>query len=182
MCAAPSGNQFWKLRSKHGRDRLFANPQDLWEAACEYFEWCDANPFIKVEQSHKAGKPYFDEKKGEMAVPPDHVKLPVMRPYTLEGLCIYLDVNTIYFNNFETSLKGKEDESSLGFSKVITRIREVIRNQKFSGAASGFFNANIIARDLGLRDATDITSGGDKFPAPQIILTIPAPDDEPTTN
>ena len=25
--AAPKGNQFWMLRSKHGRDKLFATPE-----------------------------------------------------------------------------------------------------------------------------------------------------------
>lgn len=43
---APEGNQFWKLRSKHGRDKLFATPELLWEEACNYFEWCDENPII----------------------------------------------------------------------------------------------------------------------------------------
>lgn len=43
--AAPKGNKFWMLRSKHGRDKLFATPELLWEAACEYFQWCDENPW-----------------------------------------------------------------------------------------------------------------------------------------
>ena len=47
--AAPKGNQFWKLRSKHGRDKLFATPDLLWQAACEYFEWCDKHPWYKSE-------------------------------------------------------------------------------------------------------------------------------------
>ena len=42
------------------------------------------------------------------------------------------------------------------FSQVITRIGKIIYDQKFSGAASGFFNANIIARDLGLADKKEI--------------------------
>jgi hypothetical protein len=25
--AAPKGNKFWMMRSKHGRDKLFASPQ-----------------------------------------------------------------------------------------------------------------------------------------------------------
>ena len=33
------------LRSKHGRDKLFATPELLWDAACEYFQWCDENPW-----------------------------------------------------------------------------------------------------------------------------------------
>ena len=45
---APKGNQFWKLRSKHGRDKLFTTPELLWQAACEYFEWCENNPKIRL--------------------------------------------------------------------------------------------------------------------------------------
>ena len=48
MCAAHVGNQFWKARSKHGRDRLFASADLLWEACCEYFEWVEANPLIEM--------------------------------------------------------------------------------------------------------------------------------------
>ena len=36
----------WMLRSKHGRDKLFATPELLWDAACEYFQWCDENPWV----------------------------------------------------------------------------------------------------------------------------------------
>lgn len=43
------GNQFWKLRSKHGRDTLFSTPEKLWEAACEYFEWATDNHYQKQE-------------------------------------------------------------------------------------------------------------------------------------
>jgi hypothetical protein len=38
---APKGNEFWKLRSKHGRDKLFATPELFWQAALEYFQWND---------------------------------------------------------------------------------------------------------------------------------------------
>ena len=37
-------------------------------------------------------------------------------------------------------------------------IEKTIYKQKFDGATAGSFNANIIARDLGLKDKTDITS------------------------
>ena len=53
MCAAPKGNQFWKLRSKHGRDKLFATPDLLWEAACEYFAYCDKHPWKVVKDKTK---------------------------------------------------------------------------------------------------------------------------------
>ena len=67
-------------------------------------------------------------------------------------------------NDFEKSLKGKTDPQTYEFSSVITRIRETIYQQKFEGAAVGAFNANIIARDLGLADKTinDTTIKGAK--------------------
>ena len=42
--AAPKNNDFWKFRSKHGRDKLFESPELLWEEACKYFQWIKDNP------------------------------------------------------------------------------------------------------------------------------------------
>lgn len=132
--AAPKGNQFWKLRSKHGRDKLFATPELLWEAACEYFQWCEENPLIEIDF------------KGKDA---DRVEIPKMRAFTLHGLCIYLDVSTGYFREFKK-------DCTKDFVLVVTRIEEVIYEQKFTGSAAGFLNPNIIARDLGLKDTQDL--------------------------
>lgn len=132
--AAPVGNEFWKMRSKHGRDKLFESPDLLWEAACEYFQWCENNPLIEVDY------------RGKDAV---QVALPKMRPFTMQGLCLYLDCNTGYFRDF----KAAKHE---GFSPILTRIEETVYNQKFVGAASGFLNPNIIARDLGLADKKEV--------------------------
>lgn len=138
---APKGNQFWKLRSKHGRDTLFESPEKMWEAACEYFQWCDDNPLLEIDF------------RGKDAT---QVTIPKMRAYTMQGLCLYLDCNTKYFYEFKTNLKDKSEEIRKGFSPVITRIEETVFNQKFSGAAAGFLNSNIIARDLGLTDNKNI--------------------------
>lgn len=147
--AAPDGNQFWKIRSKHGREKLFATPKLMWEAACEYFEWCDNNPFQRAEAKViSAGNG-----GGSNA---EIVEVPVMRPYTLHGLCSYLNCNTAYFRTF----KSQERENKEDYSTVISDIEETIYNQKFSGAASGFLNANIIARDLGLSEKTHVEQTG----------------------
>lgn len=152
--AAPAGNQFWKLRSKHGRDILFATPELMWDAACEYFQWCIDNPFYKSE----AKVVNIGDYQSDVRL----IDIPVMRPFTMQGLCQYLDCNTRYFSDFKKTC----DED---FSAIITRIEDVIYNQKFSGAASGFFNSNIIARDLGLRDKQEIDQTIN-VPAPIIIL------------
>lgn len=158
--AAPIGNQFWKLRSKHGRDKLFATPELMWEAACEYFEWCDNNPFYEAEQKKGNTSLRIDaklSKKSIESLTDNIVMLPKMRPYTMQGLCLYLDCNTAFFRQFESELEGKEDQLSKDFSTIIIRIKDVVYNQKYSGAASGFLNPNIIARDLGLSDKKELT-------------------------
>lgn len=133
--AAPKGNQFWKLRAKHGTDKLFKDPKLLWESACEYFDWCDQNPWKKHE-AVKAGD-HFGKT----------VTAPVSRPYTLSGLCLYLDCDQETFNSYK-----KEKD----FFAVIVKIKEIIYTQKFEGAAVGSFNANLISRDLGLVDERNI--------------------------
>lgn len=136
---APKGNQFWKLRSKHGRDALFTSPEKLWQAACEYFEWCEDNPLLSTEYLGKDA---------------EERQIPKMRPFTLTGLCLYLDCNSVYFQHFKETETGKKED----FRNVITRIEETIYTQKFSGAAAGFLNANIISRDLGLIDKKDLNN------------------------
>ena len=152
--AAPFKNNFWLLRSKHGRDRLFASPGLLWKAACEYFQWCVDNPLMEVQQAKAAGKPFKDKESGEVIFPPATIELPKMRAFTIQGLCQYLNCNVRYFEQFEKSLKADAQD----FSSVITRVRETIYNQKFTGAAAGFLNPNIIARDLGLIERKDIAT------------------------
>lgn len=158
--AAPKGNKFWLLRSEHGREKLFATPQLMWEAACEYFEWCIAHPLYEVKPmtiSGGLGSGSSIEK----------VKVPHTRVFTMQGLCRYLGCNTSYFAEFKRNLK-KED---VDFSAVIQQIEETVYEQKFSGAASGFFNANLISRDLGLKDQQDVTSGDKPIAAPNITIT-----------
>ena len=144
--AAPKGNKFWLKRATHGRDRIFKTANDLMEGANEYFNWVSDNPLGKavVYQGD-----VMDE--GE----------PLMRAMTVKGLCIFLDVNSDYLAAFEKGLDLKTDDGK-DFSRVITTIRDIIYEQKFTGAAAGLLNPNIIARDLGLKDKSeqDITSGG----------------------
>lgn len=132
--AAPKGNKFWENRSSHGRDKLFEAPELLWEAAVEYFTWCEENPLYEAKAFNYQGEIQIAE-------------LPKMRAMTLSGLCYYLNCNEAYFRQFNSN--GNE-----GFSTVIEQIEKIIYNQKFQGAAADLLNANIIARDLGLKDVS----------------------------
>ena len=147
------GNEFWKFRSKHGRDKLFATPQLMWEAACEYFQWCEDNPLYESK-----GFAFQGVITTEI--------FPIMRAMTLSQLCFYLNCNEAYFRQFKASLPAGEKD----FSTIINDIEQTIYNQKFQGAAGNLLNANIIARDLGLKEQTE-HSGEIKTTPTTIVFT-----------
>lgn len=101
----------------------------------EYVDWVEANPLMSSELVTYQGVATLAE-------------VPKMRAMTLTGLCIFLDIST------ETWRTYREKEDFLG---VTTRVEEIIRTQKFEGAAGGFLNPNIIARDLGLAEKSELT-------------------------
>lgn len=133
--AAPLGNQFWKARSSHGRNPIFGSADDLWNAACEYFEWVDANPL-------------YEDKLTSFQGVNTHEPVAKMRAMTVEGLCLFLDISKQAYGEYR---------QRNGFGDVTSRIDAVIRSQKFAGAAADLLNANIIARDLGLADKSELS-------------------------
>lgn len=128
--AAPKRNQYWKLRSKHGRDRIIQDPEILNKAADEYFQWCIDNPIIEIDYRGK-----------------DLVKVELPHPQVFQkgGLARWCGL---------ADWRGIEDlkRVSKDFLKVVTRIEGIIRDQKFKYASVNMFNSNIVARDLGLSD------------------------------
>lgn len=146
--AAPKGNQFWKnIDPKDlGRNPNYSSPTELWIEAMGYFKECDETPLVSKE-TRKTDK-YTEQKEIEHKV-----------PYTWQGLYVHLGVcNLDYY-------KKKE-----AFSWIITHIGNIIYNQKFTGAAAGLFNSNIIARDLGLKDASKTEHTGEGGGAIQITI------------
>lgn len=130
------GNELWQLAKNQGKPLAFESPEDMWQRACKYFEWVEENPLLEdVVFNHR-----------DFGI--IHGEIKKKRPFTLFGLCIHMGVRSKYITEFDLTSKPE-------YADVITRIREIIYNQKFEGAASGFFNANIIARDLGLADKSE---------------------------
>ena len=140
---APKGNKFWEKRSTHGRKPIFESDEDLKKCCLEYFDWCHENPLYEM-------KAFLSN--GEILQEP----LYKIRAYTIGGLCIFLDIDQTTWGDWRT----KDD-----FSLVIGQIEAIIRDQKFTGASAGLLNASIIARDLGLKEATqNEISGPDGTP------------------
>jgi len=146
---APPGNEFWKQRTKHGRDKIFTEPETLWNEACKYFNWCDQNPWHRNEVI-KGGK-----MAGEIK------SVAIERPYTMQGLTLYLNISLQYFDNFERNLNPETNEQDKGFMLVLSRIRETISRQKLEGAMVGTFNPMIVSRIEGLSDKQEIRTQQD---------------------
>ena len=150
--AATPGNQWWKLRSKHGRDAIFSTPEILESACEEYFKATD-------ERNDWDGQNWVG-KAGEEVV----VKKKV--PYSLKGLCVFLGVSSRYFNEFKNTDTFKNNKD---FIEVYTRVEDIIQTQQIDGSMMGYYNASLTARLNGLVDKTDMTSGGEPLKA-QIIV------------
>ena len=136
------GNRVWLARSSHGAKPKFSNPDDLWAACTEYFEWVEDNPLWEAKAFAFQGLVTVES-------------LPKMRAMTIDGLCVFLDIESRTWRGW------REDRADL--IPVITRVEEIIRDQKFAGASADLLNANIIARDLGLTDKKEHT-GADGGP------------------
>lgn len=128
--------ELYKMRNPLGRPRKYT-PEELWETACKYFEWCDDHPWTKYE-AIKSGAD-----AGKL------IEMPLKIPYTLEGLCFFCGVA-------ETFLRANRNDGD--FSSVIEEIYKIIETQQFTGASVGAFNSNIIARKLGLVEKTNIST------------------------
>lgn len=143
--AAPDGNNFWQFRSKHGRDKIFETAELLLQEAYKYFQWCVDNPLIAIEYYGK------DAQKCEV---------PKMRAFTIQGLCNFLRVNTEYLHHFLKHQQTLDTKEAKDFCHTITHIKEIIYRQKFEGAAAGFLNANLIARELGISEKSEHEHSG----------------------
>lgn len=136
------GNMFWKMRSSHGANPKFENEEDLKAACEEYFEWVTNSPL-------------YEDKVGFYEGSATHTPVAKMHAMTLDGLCIFLGISIVTWRDWR--------DKRADLSSVISWAESVIKHQKFIGAAAGLLNANIISRDLGLVDKSDMTSDGERL-------------------
>lgn len=147
--APPKGNQFWKARSKHGPDRIFATPNDLWAACCEYFQWIEDNPLYAAETVKYKGFATLTD-------------VPKMHAMTIAGLCIFLGV----IPKTWASYRALEE-----YTDITDAVEAIIYQQKLSGAAADLLNQSIIARELGLKDKSErAITGADGGPIKTVAI------------
>jgi hypothetical protein len=142
------GNTFWQNRDPDnvGRPKAIKSPDELWGYFVDYCQIVNDSPWIKHDF------------KGKDAVA---VEIKLALPYTWYGFDNYLFSQKIIDNLDDYKANKKKKYSD--FCSIIARIDKVIFDRKYNGASVNAFNASIIARDLKLVDASDITTGGKKL-------------------
>lgn len=115
------------------KPKYIETPEKLWE----YFE-----AYVKHESEHPMYKREYVGKEGE----PVDTALQV--PITFEGFECYL-ADKDYISDLG-QYSANRDNAYKEYVPIITRIRNNCFSQNFKGAAVGLFNANLIAKKLGL--------------------------------
>jgi hypothetical protein len=135
--AAPKNNQYWKLANDWKKPKRY-QPDEILDKAKEYAIWCERNPLHELKVFGTGIK----------------MSVPKMRAMTIHGFCLFCNM---------ASSTWYEYEKQEAYSEIITHIKDLFFAQKFEGAAAELLNANIIARELGLSEKTDITSKGERI-------------------
>lgn len=124
--------------SKH---KYIETPEKMWELFEEYVKHERDNPMTKREYVGREGTP---------------VDTPLETPITFEGFeCFLADKKVI---NDLGDYSKNDDERYTDYAPIITRIRKNCFVHNFRGASVGLFNANLIARKLGLTEKQEIKS------------------------
>lgn len=120
-----------------GRPKKIESPELLWQYFEEYVIHERNNPMYKVEYVGKEAR---------------IERTPLETPLTFEGFECYLADRGII--NDLGDYSSNKDERYNDFATIIARIRGNCYVHNLKGAAVGLFNANIIARKLGLVEKT----------------------------
>lgn len=166
-----AANTFWKRKSKYyggGAKRLLDNAEKLMQEAYTYFTWCDKNPLIRYELMKQGGRAVL-------------VEVPLGRPYTMSGLCVYLGVSGSYFRSAKGHIRnkieeGKAKQNEIEVLEAIEVIEAITQTQNVEGAAVGKFAANLVARLHNIADNVNQNTAGDS------VIRITVRDDETAEN
>lgn len=131
-------NEFWKARGTKPVIPAGTSPELLWAVCEEYFQWVTDNPL-------HAGKIVSFQGTSTLEAEPR------MRAMSLGALCLFIGISRGAWENWKRERPLLAD--------TIAMVEEVIRTQKFEGAAGGILNAGIISRDIGLSEKVETTGG-----------------------
>lgn len=123
-----------------GRPPVFDTPQEFLMAAVRYFRWIENHPLQEEKIFQYQGEIIRDEQSK-------------MRPYTKQGLASFLRIPVSRLDSY----KGRQDPE---WAEAVEMVEQIMYEQKFSGAAAGLLNSQIISRDLGLAEKSELSGPG----------------------
>lgn len=125
-------NSHWQMVDRGSRV-IINTPEQMWEAAKDYFKWCDDNP-LKAKRTLTSGKTQGDK-----------VEVEFVRPYTIKGFCLHANISEAYLNDIGNST-NKSSEEYL----VLERILYVIHTQNVEGAVVDMYNPLMVTKLLNM--------------------------------
>jgi len=118
--------------------KYIETPEKMWELFCDYVEHERQNPMYKVEYVGRDG---------------ETKRTPLETPITFEGFECYLADKGV-INDLGHYVANRDNQYT-DYVTIITRIRNNCFVHNFKGASVGLFNANLIAKKLGLIEKTE---------------------------
>jgi len=142
-------DEIWQLGCRPFGGGQFRTPDEMLEAAYEYFQWCDQHPLIRKEAVKYQGFLSIGE-------------IEVRRPYSMEGLTLHLGVASSFFRSRKIEIRKKAEEANastldIEMLEAIERVELIVRTQQIEGALISEFNAGLVAR---LNNITDTSNTG----------------------
>ena len=156
---APKGNKF--AIGNSGRSKKWSTPEELQADINAYFDWCDSNPLVQYHNSQ------IDKETGKP------LEFEISRPYTIEGLCSFLECDRLTLINYQKE-EGYEE-----FFNTIKAAKNKIQQNKVERGLTGLSPATTTIFDLknnhGYKDKSeyDHTTDGDKIAGSPIIIGNP---------
>lgn len=137
-----------------GRPRLIESPEQLLEHVLSYFRWLENNPHHSAQVSSYQGDAHI-------------VDVPRKRVATIRGLCLHIGCSYDVWLDWRGARPGSKNQRP-DLQPVMHWAETAIYEDKYNGAASGLLNANLIMRDLGLAERSEV-SGPNGGPQETVI-------------
>jgi hypothetical protein len=139
------------------KPKLIETPERLLELFKEYVKHESENPMYRIDYVGKEGK---------------QVKTPLETPITFDGFEVYL-YNQEIINDLGDYSKNKDGRYS-EYAPIIAYIRKHCYVHNFKGAAVKLFDPNLIARKLGIKDSSDVTTNGESINEIKVNIIKPS--------
>ncbi len=119
---------------RNGKEQVYNSSDKLLSKAFEYFAWCEDNPWHKKELMRSG------DRKGEL------LEVPISRPYTLAGLCVYCGISEYTFTSYKSDHKLRN---------AALHILEIIHQNQLEGAIIGVYNSSFVSRLLDINNVNE---------------------------